>query len=157
MDAHKQQPPTCVQDLSNPVLRMLSYRWYPSAMLMADGRQLISSGIDYDSNNGCATTSCMVPAGRRQRSACAGSSAADESGRVREGEMGLLHLQRVLLACMLKPSCCRKPVLACSSHASMVAGGVYGLKSHSQNKASAYIQGRLPPKCFPYISIYHTA
>ena len=37
-----------MQDLNDPAYRLLTYRWYPSATLMPDGRMLIASGQDQD-------------------------------------------------------------------------------------------------------------
>lgn len=42
-----------VQDTSNNTAdRLLAHRWYPSATLMPDGRILVTSGQDTDTNTG---------------------------------------------------------------------------------------------------------
>ena len=44
-----------MQDTSNNQAdRLLAHRWYAAATLMPDGRILVTSGQDTDSNTGCA-------------------------------------------------------------------------------------------------------
>lgn len=42
-----------MQALTNTTQRLLTYRWYPTALQTADGRLLIVSGEDVDEGTGC--------------------------------------------------------------------------------------------------------
>ena len=39
----------------DPAQRLLAYRWYPTAVKNWDGRLLIASGLDLDTDTGCAS------------------------------------------------------------------------------------------------------
>ena len=41
---------------SNQADRLLAHRWYAAATLMPDGRILVTSGQDTDTNTGCAAS-----------------------------------------------------------------------------------------------------
>ena len=57
------------QSLTNQTLRLLTYRWYPTAINTADGRLFVISGLDADTNTGCgpACTALQCVQGARQR------------------------------------------------------------------------------------------